>query len=277
MINKRYVKNKKNKGIVPNMLDQRERYVPVGCGKCIQCRKQRAMSWRIRLSEEIKGEKYCYFVTLTYNEDSLTKLTDKYKTPEEIYKKSVRLFLERWRKLNKKSLRHFFVNELGQTNTERLHIHGIIIANNKITNDYLQQIWSYGYTDIGTYVNEKSINYITKYITKVDIKHKDFKPIVLCSPGIGAKYINNAIRSQHIFADVNTRDYYINNQGYKLAMPLYYKNKLYTEKERQKLWINKMNEDFIYINGIKVNKNDTEYIYKLYQLEQQNNKQLGYG
>ena len=39
---------------------------------------------------------------------------------------AVRRFLERWRKKYKKSVRHWLVTELGQKNTEHLHLHGII-------------------------------------------------------------------------------------------------------------------------------------------------------
>ena len=38
---------------------------------------------------------------------------------------------------------------------------------------------------IGQYTNEKTINYIMKYITKVDEDHKGFKAVILTSAGIG--------------------------------------------------------------------------------------------
>ena len=40
--NKKYVPNKKNKGKVPTPPDERVLWVPVGCGKCIECMKQKA-------------------------------------------------------------------------------------------------------------------------------------------------------------------------------------------------------------------------------------------
>ena len=45
---------KKNQGNVPKCKDERLRYVPAKCGKCIECRREKARNWRIRLAEELK-------------------------------------------------------------------------------------------------------------------------------------------------------------------------------------------------------------------------------
>lgn len=91
------------------------------------------------------------------------------------------------RKQTGKSIKHWFITELGHEKTERLHLHGIVwgIGTDKlITNK-----WNYGITFTGFFVNEKTIQYITKYMTKIDEKHKDFIGKVLCSKGIGAGYV----------------------------------------------------------------------------------------
>ena len=73
--NKKYVANKKNGGDVPQATDERVKWVPAGCGKCMECRKRKAREWQVRLSEEIRSNKTkCYFVTLTYSEENLQKL-----------------------------------------------------------------------------------------------------------------------------------------------------------------------------------------------------------
>ena len=41
IINKKYTITKKNGGIIPEMKDERVKYVPVGCGKCIECLKKK--------------------------------------------------------------------------------------------------------------------------------------------------------------------------------------------------------------------------------------------
>lgn len=44
---------------------------PVGCGKCYECLLQMQNMWKIRMIEESKCWKYCYFFTLTYSDDKL--------------------------------------------------------------------------------------------------------------------------------------------------------------------------------------------------------------
>lgn len=44
---------------------------PVGCGKCYECLLQLQNMWKIRMIEESKCWKYCYFFTLTYSDDKL--------------------------------------------------------------------------------------------------------------------------------------------------------------------------------------------------------------
>ena len=110
ILNKKYSANKKNNGIIPTMMDERTKYVPIGCGKCIECMKQKSRDWQVRLTEEIKINKNGKFVTLTFNEESLTNLSNE--IPEWINENSrnnyiaklaVRRFLERWRKKHKKA------------------------------------------------------------------------------------------------------------------------------------------------------------------------------
>ncbi len=55
--NRKYTKNKKNKGVVPTAKDKRMLWVPVGCGKCMECKKQKAREWQVRLMEEIRTNK----------------------------------------------------------------------------------------------------------------------------------------------------------------------------------------------------------------------------
>ena len=40
--NKKYMSNKKNGGVIPAVSDERTLFVPVGCGKCIECLKQKS-------------------------------------------------------------------------------------------------------------------------------------------------------------------------------------------------------------------------------------------
>ena len=48
-------------------------------------------------------------------------------------------------------------------------MHGIVWGIG--TDQLIKEKWNYGITFTGNYVNEKTINYITKYMTKIDEKH----------------------------------------------------------------------------------------------------------
>ena len=53
--NKKYIANK-NGGVIPPVSDNRVRFVPIGCGKCIECRKQKKREWQVRMLEDIAFE-----------------------------------------------------------------------------------------------------------------------------------------------------------------------------------------------------------------------------
>lgn len=280
--NPKYKKNKKNGGNIPAVCDNRVLYVPVGCGKCMECMKDKSRNWRVRLLEEIKHSKNGKFVTLTFSNESIKELAndlnselDGYDRDNEIATIAVRRFLERWRKKHKKSVRHWLITELGQTNTENIHLHGIIFTD-KVKD--IDNIWKYGHVWVGEFVNEKTINYITKYVTKTDLKHREYKPKILTSSGIGKNYINSMNAQNNKYNGKNTLEYYRSRNGFKMKLPIYWRNHLYTEEEREKLWIHKLDEEVRYVDGSKIDISKTEkYYYKALEIAREKNIKLGYG
>lgn len=293
--NPKYKPNKKNGGHPPKPKDKRLNAVAIGCGKCIECRKQKANEWRVRLSEEIKHRQYKYFVTLTFSQENLEKY--EYLAAEknggeieenEVATIAIRRFLERWRKLYGESTKHWLITELGHDNTERLHLHGIIFTTpQKIRN--LEKIWGNGWVHIGTYCNTKTINYIVKYVTKIDNDHKEFNGKILCSPGIGDNYFTNGKKGKerkteipilNTYNKTNTREYYKLPNGQKTSLPIYYRNNIWTENQREQLWLNRMDEGKIYVMGtaydITTEKGRQTYI-KALKTAQKNNIKNGYG
>ena len=282
--NRKYVANKKNGGDVPQATDERVLWVPAGCGKCMECRKKKAREWQVRLHEELRtNKKKCHFVTMTFSEESLQDLdniVDKklngYNRDNEISRIAVRRFTERWRKKYKKTIRHWLVTELGTTKTERLHIHGIVWTDQEKD---IEPVWKYGGVWFGDYVNEKTINYIIKYLNKSDKVHKEYKPKMYVSQGIGKGYLNRKDKNNNIYKEnEETDETYRTRKGLKLALPIYYRNKIYTEDEREKLWINKLDEKVRWVDGVKVDvsKDDKEY-FKILKYKRLKNKRLGYG
>ena len=244
----------------------------------MECRKKKARDWNVRIQEELRHtDLRGYFMTMTFNDKSLIRLEndarakgfkfDGYELDNKIASLAVRRFTENWRVQKKKSLRHWLVTELGGTGTERLHLHGIIWTNEYRKED-LVKFWKYGFCDTGKYVNEKSASYITKYLFKIDPKHKYFTPKMFVSNGIGAGYLNRHDSKRNEFREGATNELYRNRQGFKMALPIYYRNKLYSDEEREKLWIEKLDKEERYINGVRVDvSNGEEEYYKLLRLE----------
>ena len=104
-------------------------------------------------------------------------------------------------------MKHWCVTEKGHTNTRRIHLHGLFYGGIhegaeiiKIITDFLpvgkaakvlktiKESWIDGYKYYGRYVNERTINYVSKYMTKKDEDNPDYISIVLCSKGLGANY-----------------------------------------------------------------------------------------
>ena len=143
-------------------------------------------------------------------------------------------------------MKHWLITELGHNGTERIHLHGIIFTNEI---EDIKNIWNYGHIWIGEYVNEKTINYIVKYCNKLDTQHKGYIPKIMTSAGIGKKFIERIDSKINKFNGEDTKEYYRTKEGFKLSLPIYYRNKLYTEEERQFLWINKLNQQVRYVGG----------------------------
>ncbi len=282
--NRKYVANKKNGGDVPQATDERVKWVPTKCNKCMECRKAKAREWQVRLSEEIRhNKKKCHFVTLTYSEEEIQKLDNEvsnelsgYNRDNEISRISVRRFTERWRKKHKKTIRHWLVTELGTTKTERLHIHGILWTDQK---EDIAPTWKYGGVWFGEYVNEKTINYIIKYLNKSDKVHKEYKSKMYVSQGIGKGYLKRKDIDHNKYKENGeTNEIYRTRKGLKLALPIYYRNYIYNEEEREKLWIEKLDKQERWIDGerVDVSKDDKEY-FELLKEKRIKNKRLGFG
>lgn len=252
--NPKYLPNKKNNYNPPACKDRRLLYVPIKCGKCMECRKQNQSQWVVRLSEEIRKNPEALFVTLTFNEESYKELAAITKNENEMCRIALRKMLENYRVQNKHTIRHWVATELGDDG--RIHMHGIFWTDRKVIEKY----WKYGFIFIGTWVNEQTIFYITKYIMKVSTVDKNFTPKILCSKGIGANYLNRYDVHNNRYKEKRTDESYRLRDGRKISLPDYYKRKIYSEKEREKLWIEKQERGYRYIMGEKVNvDNEQEY------------------
>ena len=113
---------------------------------------------------------------------------------------------------------------------------------------------------------------------KQDNKHRGYNPVIATSNGIGKGYIERVDSKRNMFRGEETEETYKNRAGYKMGLPIYYRNKLYTEEQREKLWISKLDKQERYIMGekIDVSRDEKEY-WQALKYAQIKNEELGYG
>jgi len=290
MKNPKYRVNKKNEGNVPMATDPRVLFVPVGCGLCFECMTQKANMWKTRLNEEIKNDPEGVFITLTFSNESYTELAreikaEGYALDNEIATLAMRRFLERWRKRFGKSVKHWTITELGHNGTENIHMHGILWTDKEKIKE-LASIWQYGFVWKGydkpgrteNYISEATATYITKYMLKTDPAHKYYKAKVLCSKGIGRLPIVSDLYERNAFNEEGeTRTTIKTRSGHTTAMPVYWRNEIYNEEEREKLWLQMLDKNVRYVGGEKVKADDEKGYKGLVDYYRKINTEMGYG
>lgn len=223
--------------------------------------------------EEFHYHQDCSFVTLTFSEENLLKYRllaqeelkdetkcDIYLTDNTAAKIAIRHYLERVRKRTGKSIKHWFITERGHKNTRRVHVHGIIWASysqrgrgsNKPGDLDLTKEWKNGWTFNGDYVGEKTITYVSKYITKNDKDNKGYKGKICCSPGIGKKYILSYNGLRNRFKGKKTIETYRLSNGKEIGLPMYYRNKIYSDAERERLWMQLLDKEERWVLGKRI-------------------------
>lgn len=206
------------------------REVPVPCGRCPPCKKRRVDAWVFRLMQEEKRHKYAHFVTLTYDTDHVPISPNGFMTLD---KDAFPLFMKRLRKLCPDApLRYYACGEYGSEN-RRPHYHAIIFGCSD--SERFFKAWSldgvpFGSVHVGQ-VSGDSIAYTMKYIDKpkhYSVHGRDDRvhEFALMSKGMGENYITPAIKKYH--TDDLSRNYLTVLGGHKIALPRYYRERLFT-------------------------------------------------
>ena len=175
-----------------------------------------------------------FFITLTYNTDHVPITQKGYMN---LCKEDLQKYLKRLRKLNTEKIKYYAVGEYGGK-TMRPHYH-IIMFNAEETT--ISTAWKLEGTEIGEVhigkVSEASVGYTLKYVSKdkkVPVhKNDDRLPeFSLMSKKMGSSYLTKNMIKWHK-KDILNRMYCNLKDGKKIAMPRYYKDKLYTKHQRQ--------------------------------------------
>ncbi|UPW41581.1 replication initiator protein [Peromfec virus RodF8_52] len=216
-------------------------FISVPCGKCFNCLSTRRDSWSFRLQVEERHSSSSFFVTLTYSDDNVPYAwSDSHGIDMPVFsKRDCQLFMKRLRKLHPDAgLRYFLVSEYGGQ-FGRPHYHMILFNmpgfRYQILEDLLRT-WDKGIVHVGD-VTQASIKYVCKYcLTYESAEDYPERPFMLCSrrPAIGHQYLSKAVVKRF----GTCPDYVIAEDGQKLSLPRYYRNKLSPsvhQKELRKL------------------------------------------
>lgn len=207
--------------------------IPVPCGKCPPCQTKRVSQWSFRLKKQEEISSSSFFVTLTYNTENVPISPKGFMT---LNKRDFQLFMKRLRKYHTKEkhnekVSYYTAAEYG-SNNYRPHYHAIIFNSSE---QAIAASWQFGEIHIGK-VSGASIAYTLKYINKGKLipmhANDDRLPeFSLMSKGMGANWLTPSIirkyKNDLRIAFITIED------GVKIALPRYYKNKIYSEHEQQ--------------------------------------------
>ncbi|QCS36935.1 replication initiation protein [Tortoise microvirus 29] len=256
-------------------------WTSVPCGKCPPCLKARSNAWAFRLNRQRDVSDSALFVTFTYNTEHVPITENGFMS---LQKKDFQDFMKRLRKLHPqgKSIKYYAVGEYGSS-SDRPHFHAIMFNVLASEENYalIQEAWKCTKdrcTEIATSWKRKeqvangeyklktcgcggylgdvhvgdvqgaSINYTTKYIHKGSKvpKHKRDdreKEKSLSSMKLGANYLTPQMVAWHQ-ADLS-RNYVVHPDGWKSALPRYYKQKIfdgYQVRQMRPIMENMVNE-----------------------------------
>ncbi len=233
----------------------------VPCSKCYACIQRRMSGWIYRLNKELDRSDSAVFMTMTYEDKKVPYSSNALMT---LHKEDLQKFWKRLRKEEakqfkellkldrltdvkdyKKPIKYFAVGEYG-SETERPHYHAIIY-NADIEN--LDKNWKDGQTHFGE-VNKASIAYTLKYMQKSQddwLNYGDMDdrtpPFQCMSKGLGENYLTDAMKQWHKKDRLN-RYYLPEEEGKKIALPRYYKDKIYNERDKRLIANHLKNELF---------------------------------
>lgn len=218
---------------------KKETQMSFPCGKCYPCKQRRISGWSFRLSKEAERSDSALFITLTYAPEHITMTKNNFMT---LVKKDLQLFFKRLRINTERStkntiwdrkIKYYACGEYGGE-FNRPHYH-IILYNAEYHN--IEESWKLGSIHYGE-LTAQSAAYTLKYISKDSTKkhaNDDRQPeFSLMSKKLGDNYLTpNVIKWHKAGSYGSTERYFLTKDGKKLAIPRYYKQKIWEKVELQ--------------------------------------------
>jgi len=206
----------------------------VPCGRCAFCLVNKRSQWMFRVHHEMHTQEYPgKFLTLTYDEKHVRRAPGGL----SLRFRDVQLYLKRLRKA-KYYVKYICVGEYGGV-THRPHYHLIIWTDAPDT--VLETEWKsskdgsrLGSIHFGT-LTIASVMYTMKYVIQPKQKEVDGleRTRAQFSRGIGIGFLTTAMYNYLTF-DYENPKMFVTIDGNKVALPRYYKNKIYTKHQLRK-------------------------------------------
>lgn len=204
----------------PNVWNIQTNIVP--CGECATCMQNKVTEWKIRFQEEARNHIANCFLTFTYSDEHLPK--------NGVEKEDLKKFNNNLKHYYK--FKYYLISEYGPK-THRPHYHALYFGVDRYTEGFEQkinQLWSKGYITIGVLYPQR-INYVAEYhVTKNSCPQGANKNFNLISMGLGKSYIQKEAAFHK-----SDKNLYYRNKNHKLALPRYYKDRLYQKPLIQKI------------------------------------------
>lgn len=192
-------------------------YIPVPCGKCIECLQQYSDVWSFRIMRECNLHDKSCMITLTYAQAPVTG----------VQKRDFQLFMKRLRKAISPLRVRFFVSGEYGSKFNRPHYHVIVFGwfppdceyffsrngHSVYKSDFVAKIWQHGYVSVEE-VTLESAKYCAKYLQKLQKLPVGLNPpftLMSNRPGIGF--------DEHDFSYLKTDKLYI--RGRYISTPRY--------------------------------------------------------
>lgn len=144
----------------------------VKCGKCYECKKERARNWQYKIWLESLEHKEKCFITLTYKDNLNGK--------RQVSKRNVQLFMKKLREhIKPKKIKYFAAGEYGEKKG-RPHYHIIILGwqpkdlkkmrnsnrnNRMFKSKTVEELWGYGIVSVQDFGVDE-VGYLTLYLNK---------------------------------------------------------------------------------------------------------------
>lgn len=242
------------------------------CRKCLPCLHRRQQDWVNRLTEELRQSDCNYYLTFTYDEDNVPH------DDAGQYCFDAARIIKLHRDLRKRyqqgkfrnpcygeligspeylplpigqEIRYYVTSEYGPSSTERSHYHAVYynMGIDLYTAELLfKLLWPEGFIRCLP-AWPGSAAYISKYLVKDNLESESYtddsrqSPIAIMSKGLGKAYIKR-MKSFHQ-ADPLNRNFY-QYHGQKSKMSRYYKEKIFSEDTRERLYHDYMMETGAY-------------------------------